>query len=85
MAKVLNDKLGIKRGLMTTVHAGHGDQKTVDGPATRTGAAVRGILENIIPSSTGAAKAVGAVIPQLNKKPTGISFCVPTSDVSWST
>ncbi|MDF6734668.1 type I glyceraldehyde-3-phosphate dehydrogenase, partial [Escherichia coli] len=67
VAKVLNDKWGIKRGLMTTVHAATATQKTVDGPSNKDWRGGRGILENIIPSSTGAAKAVGVVIPQLNK------------------
>src|SRR6187431_199887 len=82
LAKVLNDKWGIKRGLMTTVHAATATQKTVDGPSNKDWRGGRGILENIIPSSTGAAKAVGVVIPALNKKLTGMSFRVPTSDVS---
>ena len=82
VAKVLNDKWGIKRGLMTTVHAATATQKTVDGPSNKDWRGGRGILENIIPSSTGAAKAVGVVIPSLNKKLTGMSFRVPTSDVS---
>jgi len=82
VAKVLNDKWGIKRGLMTTVHAATATQKTVDGPSNKDWRGGRGILENIIPSSTGAAKAVGVVIPQLNKKLTGMAFRVPTSDVS---
>ncbi|MDB5730869.1 MAG: gap [Variovorax sp.] len=82
IAKVLNDKWGIKRGLMTTVHATTATQKTVDGPSNKDWRGGRGILENIIPSSTGAAKAVGVVIPALNKKLTGMSFRVPTSDVS---
>jgi glyceraldehyde 3-phosphate dehydrogenase len=82
VAKVLHDKWGIKRGLMTTVHATTATQKTVDGPSNKDWRGGRGILENIIPSSTGAAKAVGVVIPALNKKLTGMSFRVPTSNVS---
>ena len=82
VAKVLNDTWGIKRGLMTTVHAPTASQKTVDGPSNKDWRGGRGILENIIPSSTGAAKAVGVVIPELNKKLTGMAFRVPTSDVS---
>jgi glyceraldehyde 3-phosphate dehydrogenase len=82
VAKVLNDAFGIKRGLMTTVHAATASQKTVDGPSNKDWRGGRGILENIIPSSTGAAKAVGKVIPSLNKKLTGMAFRVPTSDVS---
>jgi glyceraldehyde 3-phosphate dehydrogenase len=82
IAKVLHDTWGIKRGLMTTVHAATATQKTVDGPSNKDWRGGRGILENIIPSSTGAAKAVGKVIPELNKKLTGMAFRVPTSDVS---
>ncbi len=82
IAKVLHQKWGIKRGLMTTVHATTATQKTVDGPSNKDWRGGRGILENIIPSSTGAAKAVGVVIPELNKKLTGMSLRVPTSDVS---
>ena len=82
LAKVLNDSFGIKRGLMTTVHAATATQKTVDGPSRKDWRGGRGILENIIPSSTGAAKAVGKVIPELNGKLTGMAFRVPTSDVS---
>src|SRR6056297_2288322 len=82
VAKVLHDKWGIKRGLMTTVHAATATQKTVDGPSQKDWRGGRGILENIIPSSTGAAKAVGKVLPELNGKLTGMAFRVPTSDVS---
>ncbi|NTV12167.1 MAG: type I glyceraldehyde-3-phosphate dehydrogenase [Zoogloea sp.] len=82
VAKVLHDNWGIKRGLMTTVHAATATQKTVDGPSSKDWRGGRGILENIIPSSTGAAKAVGVVLPELNKKLTGMAFRVPTSDVS---
>jgi len=82
LAKVINDKFGIKRGLMTTVHAATATQKTVDGPSQKDWRGGRGILENIIPSSTGAAKAVGVVLPELNGKLTGMAFRVPTSDVS---
>jgi glyceraldehyde 3-phosphate dehydrogenase len=82
LAKVINDAFGIKRGLMTTVHAATATQKTVDGPSAKDWRGGRGILENIIPSSTGAAKAVGKVIPELNGLLTGMAFRVPTSDVS---
>ena len=82
VAKVLNDSFGIKRGLMTTVHAATATQKTVDGPSNKDWRGGRGILENIIPSSTGAAKAVGVVLPVLKGKLTGMAFRVPTSDVS---
>jgi len=82
IAKVLHDKWGIKRGLMTTVHATTATQKTVDGPSNKDWRGGRGILENIIPSSTGAAKAVGVVLPDLKGKLTGMSFRVPISDVS---
>jgi len=82
IAKVIHDKWGIKRGLMTTVHAATATQKTVDGPSMKDWRGGRGILENIIPSSTGAAKAVGVVLPELNGKLTGMAFRVPTSDVS---
>jgi glyceraldehyde 3-phosphate dehydrogenase len=82
VAKVLNDTFGIKRGLMSTVHAATATQKTVDGPSAKDWRGGRGILENIIPSSTGAAKAVGKVLPELNGKLTGMAFRVPTSDVS---
>ncbi len=82
VAKVLHDNWGVKRGLMTTVHAATATQKTVDGPSKKDWRGGRGILENIIPSSTGAAKAVGKVLPELNGKLTGMSFRIPTSDVS---
>ena len=82
VAKVLNDNWGIKRGLMTTVHAATATQKTVDGPSKKDWRGGRGILENIIPSSTGAAKAAGVVLPELKGKLTGMAFRVPTSDVS---
>ena len=82
VAKVLHDNFGIKRGLMSTVHAATATQKTVDGPSSKDWRGGRGILENIIPSTTGAAKAVGEVIPELKKKLTGMAFRVPTSDVS---
>ena len=83
ISKVLNDTFGIKRGLMTTIHAATATQKTVDGPSKKDWRGGRGILENMIPSSTGAAKAVGKVLPQLNGKLTGMSVRVPTSDVSF--
>ena len=83
ISKVLNDKFGIKRGLMTTIHAATATQKTVDGPSKKDWRGGRGILENMIPSSTGAANAVGKVLPQLNGKLTGMSVRVPTSDVSF--
>lgn len=82
VAKVIHDNWGLKRGLMTTVHAATATQKTVDGPSAKDWRGGRGILENIIPSSTGAAKAVGVVLPELNGKLTGMAFRVPTSDVS---
>jgi glyceraldehyde 3-phosphate dehydrogenase len=82
VAKVMHDNFGIKRGLMSTVHAATATQKTVDGPSQKDWRGGRGILENIIPSSTGAAKAVGKVLPALNGKLTGMAFRVPTSDVS---
>jgi glyceraldehyde 3-phosphate dehydrogenase len=82
LSKVIHEAFGIKRGLMTTVHAATATQKTVDGPSKKDWRGGRGILENIIPSSTGAAKAVGKVLPDLNGKLTGISMRVPTSDVS---
>lgn len=82
VAKVLNDNFGILEGLMTTVHAATATQKTVDGPSAKDWRGGRGAYQNIIPSSTGAAKAVGLVIPQLKGKLTGMSFRVPTPDVS---
>ena len=82
LAKVINDKFGIKDGLMTTVHATTATQKTVDGPSAKDWRGGRGASQNIIPSSTGAAKAVGKVIPALNGKLTGMAFRVPTPNVS---
>ena len=82
IAKIMDDNWGIKRGLMTTVHAATATQKTVDSPSQKDWRGGRGILENIIPSATGAAKAVGVVLPQLNGRLTGMAFRVPTSDVS---
>ena len=82
LAKVIHENFGIVKGLMTTVHAATATQKTVDGPSSKDWRGGRGILENIIPSSTGAAKAVGKVLPDLNGKLTGMAFRVPTSDVS---
>ncbi len=82
LAKVLQDSFGIKRGLMTTVHAATASQKTVDGTSKKDWRGGRGVFENIIPSSTGAAKAVGKVIPALNKKLTGMAMRVPSADVS---
>ena len=82
MAKVINDKWGIKRGLMTTVHASTASQKTVDGPSMKDWRGGRSVFENIIPSSTGAAKAVGVVLPELNGKLTGMAFRIPSVDVS---
>jgi len=82
MAKVLHDNFGIVNGLMTTVHATTATQKTVDGPSVKDWRGGRGAGQNIIPSSTGAAKAVGRVIPELNGKLTGMAFRVPTPDVS---
>ena len=82
IAKVINDKFGMVEGLMTTVHATTATQKTVDGPSVKDWRGGRAAAGNIIPSSTGAAKAVGKVIPELNGKLTGMSFRVPTLDVS---
>ena len=82
IAKVLNDKFGIESGLMTTVHATTATQKTVDGPSAKDWRGGRGAAQNIIPSSTGAAKAVGVVIPELKGKLTGMAFRVPTPNVS---
>ncbi len=82
IAKVVNDNWGLKRGLMTTVHASTATQKTVDGPSMKDWRGGRAVFENIIPSSTGAAKAVGVVLPELNGKLTGMAFRIPSVDVS---
>jgi glyceraldehyde 3-phosphate dehydrogenase len=82
IAKVINDNWGLKRGLMTTVHASTATQKTVDGPSMKDWRGGRSVFENIIPSSTGAAKAVGIVLPELNGKLTGMAFRIPSVDVS---
>ena len=82
IAKVINDNWGLKRGLMTTVHAATATQKTVDGPSMKDWRGGRAVFENIIPSSTGAAKAVGVVLPELNGKLTGMAFRIPSVDVS---
>ena len=82
VAKVLHDNFGIVKGLMTTVHAATATQKTVDGPSSKDWRGGRGVFENIIPSSTGAAKAVGKVLPALNGKLTGMAFRIPSSNVS---